>query len=86
MANSRPSPPSPISPSSPSGAGIMPFRRGHGRQASLGTTNTSPSTRRRSMETTISMIQEAMDGKGGAETLPGVNGNGSGFGGSSPRG
>lgn len=41
----------------------MPFRGRHGRQASLGTTMTSPSTRRRSLESTISMIQEALDGK-----------------------
>ncbi|KAF9012891.1 Metallo-dependent phosphatase [Hymenopellis radicata] len=34
-----------------------PFRRGHGRQASLGTTMTSPSTRRRSLESTMSLIQ-----------------------------
>ncbi|KAL4073687.1 Metallo-dependent phosphatase-like protein [Scleroderma yunnanense] len=40
-----------------------PFRGRHGRQASLGTTMTSPSTRRRSLESTISMIQEALDGK-----------------------
>lgn len=45
------------------------------------------------METTISMIQEAMDGKeeenpakGVAENLSGVNGNGPGSVGSSPRG
>ena len=63
------SPASPITPSSP-GAGpgaTIPFRRGHGRQASLGTTKTSPSTRRRSIETTITMIQEAMDGKEGED-------------------
>lgn len=36
------------------------FRKGHGRQSSLGTTMTSPSTRRRSLENTISMIREAM--------------------------
>ncbi|KIM69494.1 hypothetical protein SCLCIDRAFT_102981 [Scleroderma citrinum Foug A] len=48
---------SPISPTR------TPFRGRHGRQASLGTTMTSPSTRRRSLESTISMIQEALDGK-----------------------
>lgn len=88
MTNSRPSPTSPVSPTSP--GGMMPFKRGHSRQASLGTTSTSPSTRRRSMEATISMIQEAMDGvenpaKGGIESLSGVNGNGPGSVGS-PRG
>ncbi|KAF8837876.1 Metallo-dependent phosphatase [Paxillus ammoniavirescens] len=54
-------PPTPGSPgASPS---RVPFRGRHGRQASLGTTMTSPSTRRRSLESTISMIQEALDGK-----------------------
>lgn len=38
-----------------------PSRRGHSRTASLGTTMTSPSTRRRSLESTISMIREAVD-------------------------
>jgi serine/threonine-protein phosphatase 2B catalytic subunit len=83
---------SPVSPSSPGGT---PFRRGHGRQASLGTTMTSPSTRRRSIETTITMIQEVYDEKDGAEKNPakgtagavsGLNGNGRGSGESSPRG
>ncbi|EMD34648.1 hypothetical protein CERSUDRAFT_116822 [Gelatoporia subvermispora B] len=55
-------PGSPISPTSSSMT--MPFRRGHGRQASLGTTMTSPSTRRRSLESTMSLIKEAVDGKG----------------------
>ncbi|KAG8909725.1 3',5'-cyclic-nucleotide phosphodiesterase (PDEase) (3':5'-CNP) [Tulasnella sp. 408] len=49
----------PSSPISPGG-----YRRGHARQASLGTTMTSPSTRRRSVENTISLIREAVDGKG----------------------
>ena len=53
-------PSSPVSPTSPSGT---PFKRGHGRQASLGTTMTSPSTRRRSIENTMSLIQDAWDGK-----------------------
>jgi len=48
----------PSSPISPGG-----LRRGHARQASLGTTTTSPSTRRRSVESTISMIREAVDGE-----------------------
>ena len=40
-----------------------PSRRGHSRTASLGTTMTSPSTRRRSLESTISLIREAVDSK-----------------------
>ncbi|KAJ4466983.1 Metallo-dependent phosphatase-like protein [Lentinula aciculospora] len=57
-----PSSTSPVSPTSPvSGGGT--FRRGHGRQASLGTTMTSPSTRRRSLESTMSLIQGVLDGK-----------------------
>ncbi|KIP11851.1 hypothetical protein PHLGIDRAFT_17843 [Phlebiopsis gigantea 11061_1 CR5-6] len=62
-----PSPISPVTPTSPiSGSSISPtpFRRGHGRQASLGTTMTSPSTRRRSLESTMSLIKEVYDGKG----------------------
>ncbi|GAA5970031.1 hypothetical protein JCM8115_002713 [Rhodotorula mucilaginosa] len=53
---------SPASPSSPGGGGSSgtPFKRHHRRQSSLGTTRTSPSTRRRSLENTISMIREAM--------------------------
>lgn len=50
--------PTPGSTSSSIGA---PSRRGHGRTASLGTTMTSPSTRRRSLESTISLIREAVD-------------------------
>ncbi|KAI5117753.1 hypothetical protein M0805_000597 [Coniferiporia weirii] len=56
-------PMSPGTPTSGSGSMSSPFRRGHARQASLGTTMTSPSTRRRSMESTISLIKEAVDGK-----------------------
>ncbi|KAJ3996137.1 Metallo-dependent phosphatase-like protein [Lentinula boryana] len=64
---SSPSPASPLSaspasPTSPVSAGGA-FRRGHGRQASLGTTMTSPSTRRRSLESTMSLIQGVLDGK-----------------------
>ncbi|KAJ8587253.1 serine/threonine protein phosphatase 2B [Rhizopogon salebrosus TDB-379] len=47
----------------PPGQSRTPFKGRHGRQASLGTTMTSPSMRRRSLESTISMIQEALDGK-----------------------
>ncbi|KAI0938369.1 3',5'-cyclic-nucleotide phosphodiesterase (PDEase) (3':5'-CNP) [Taiwanofungus camphoratus] len=55
---------SPSSPTSPtSSISVTPFRRGHGRQASLGTTMTSPSTRRRSLESTMSLIKEAVDGR-----------------------
>ncbi|KDQ60000.1 hypothetical protein JAAARDRAFT_32368 [Jaapia argillacea MUCL 33604] len=54
----------PTSPTTSSGP-ITPFRKGHGRQASLGTTMTSPSNRRRSIESTISLIKEAVDGDEG---------------------
>jgi serine/threonine-protein phosphatase 2B catalytic subunit len=53
-------PPTPTSPAG--GSPISPFRRGHGRQQSLGTTMTSPSTRRRSIESTMSLLKEAADG------------------------
>ncbi|KAJ8517106.1 hypothetical protein ONZ45_g2276 [Pleurotus djamor] len=56
------SPGTPTSPVSPTMGG-MPFRRGHSRQASLGTTTTSPSTRRRSLESTLSLIQGVWDGQ-----------------------
>ncbi|KZT66658.1 serine/threonine protein phosphatase 2B [Daedalea quercina L-15889] len=55
-------PSTPVSPASPTGPPV-PFRRGHGRQASLGTTMTSPSTRRRSIESTMSLIKEVVDSK-----------------------
>ncbi|RXW22813.1 hypothetical protein EST38_g3060 [Candolleomyces aberdarensis] len=70
-------PPSPLSrintsaaggPSSgsPSPTGASPiasaFKRGHHRQQSLGTTMTSPSTRRRSLESTMSLIQGVLEG------------------------
>jgi len=48
---------SPISTPSP--------KRGHARQASLGTTMTSPSNRRRSLESTMSLIQGVLDGPPG---------------------
>jgi serine/threonine-protein phosphatase 2B catalytic subunit len=67
-------PSSPISPQTPTLSSPMsgslpatPFRRGHGRQASLGTTMTSPSTRRRSIESTMSLLKEVVDGKEDAE-------------------
>lgn len=67
-------PSSPISPQTPTAGSplslsgpISPFRRGHGRQASLGTTMTSPSTRRRSIESTMSLLKEVADGKEDAE-------------------
>ncbi|WVR04753.1 serine/threonine-protein phosphatase 2B catalytic subunit A1 [Kwoniella sp. DSM 27419] len=53
---------SPGTPSSPGGGG-MTWRRGHGRQASLGTTKTSPSNRRRSLENTMNLIRDVVDGK-----------------------
>ncbi|KAH9974641.1 serine/threonine-protein phosphatase 2B catalytic subunit A1 [Lactifluus volemus] len=62
-------PSSPVGPPSPtSSSGPMtPFRRGHARHASLGTTMTSPSTRRRSIENTMSLLKEAADGKEDAD-------------------
>ncbi|TCD68369.1 3',5'-cyclic-nucleotide phosphodiesterase (PDEase) (3':5'-CNP) [Steccherinum ochraceum] len=56
-------PGTPTSPTSPNSISPTPFRRGHGRQASLGTTMTSPSTRRRSLESTMSLIKEVYDDK-----------------------
>ncbi|KAJ7097133.1 Metallo-dependent phosphatase-like protein [Mycena belliarum] len=56
-------PPSPLSAGSGGSSPTAPFRRGHGRQASLGTTMTSPSTRRRGLEDTISLIQGVWDDK-----------------------
>ena len=53
--------PAPGSPVAPSPGG---FKRGHSRQASLGTTMTSPSTRRRSLESTMSLIQGVLEGNG----------------------
>lgn len=52
-------------PSSPiSGSGSGSHRRGHSRTSSLGTTATSsPSNRRRSLESTVSMIKEALNGE-----------------------
>ncbi|TEB29976.1 serine/threonine-protein phosphatase 2B catalytic subunit A1 [Coprinellus micaceus] len=50
--------PSPVS-GSPAIGGV---KRGHSRQASLGTTMTSPSTRRRSLESTMSLIQGVLEG------------------------
>lgn len=56
------SPGSPTSPGTPLGG--APFRRGHSRQTSLGTTNSSaPSGRRRSLDQTMKLIQDVVDGK-----------------------
>lgn len=59
----------PQSPTSPT-SGMMPgaFRPKHLRQQSLGTTTTSPSNRRRSIESTISLIREAAEGGGQDES------------------
>lgn len=59
----------PQSPTSPT-SGMMPgaFRPKHMRQQSLGTTTTSPSNRRRSIESTISLIREAAEGGGQDES------------------
>lgn len=66
-------PPSPImedspgvTPGTPTAPPLnaMPWRRGHSRQTSLGTTNsTSPSTRRRSLENTMHLIRDVVDGR-----------------------
>ena len=51
-----------VSPYAPSPPPLTtPYRRGHARQSSLGTTMTSPSNRRRSIESTISLIREAAE-------------------------
>lgn len=62
---STPTSPSVGAPSSPiSGSGSGTHRRGHSRTSSLGTTATSsPSNRRRSLESTVSMIKEALSGE-----------------------
>ncbi|KAJ6548690.1 Metallo-dependent phosphatase [Mycena capillaripes] len=62
-----------VSPASGSPSPVSPFRRGHARQASLGTTMTSPSTRRRGLEETVSLIQGVWDGK--APPVPGPGGH-----------
>ncbi|KAL1405274.1 3',5'-cyclic-nucleotide phosphodiesterase (PDEase) (3':5'-CNP) [Vanrija albida] len=51
------------SPGSPATPGGAPWRRGHARQASLGTTRTSPSTRRRSLENTMELIRDVVGGR-----------------------
>ncbi|ORY24014.1 Serine/threonine-protein phosphatase 2B catalytic subunit A1 [Naematelia encephala] len=53
-------------PGTPSSSGPlngMQWRRGHSRQTSLGTTKTSPSTRRRSLENTMHLIRDVVDGR-----------------------
>lgn len=62
-SSGSPSPPGPAL-GSPVAASPGGFKRGHSRQASLGTTMTSPSTRRRSIESTMSLIQGVLDGNG----------------------
>ncbi|KAE8267263.1 hypothetical protein A4X09_0g5090 [Tilletia walkeri] len=59
----------PGTPTSPGGGAVLgnSHRRGHSRGASLGTTQSSPSNRRRSLESTISLIREAMEGKDGKD-------------------
>ena len=66
--------------SSPSSSGMstpvleprMPssHRRGHSRTSSLGTTMSSPSNRRRSIESTVSMIKEALEHTSGNQRQP----------------
>lgn len=54
-------------PPSPGGMGIgssMPWRRGHSRKQSLGTTHSSsPSNRRRSLGNTMDLIRDVVDGR-----------------------
>jgi serine/threonine-protein phosphatase 2B catalytic subunit len=68
LSNLASTPESPATPGSPvtPGSPAMPgsFRAGHRRHASLGTTKTSPSTRRRSIEGTMALIKEAVDPNG----------------------
>ena len=52
---------SPVTPSSPGTSAGGGHRRGHSRTSSLGTTMSSPSNRRRSLESTVSMIREALE-------------------------
>jgi len=49
-------------------------KRKHVRKASLGTMMTSPSTRRRSLESTISLIHEALEGPEAGEGASGTSG------------
>jgi serine/threonine-protein phosphatase 2B catalytic subunit len=41
----------------------MSWRRGHSRKQSLGTTKTSPSNRRRSLENTMHLIRDVVKGE-----------------------
>ena len=50
------------SPSSPSMDGA-PWKPGHGRRTSLGTTKGSPSNRRRSLDQTMHLIRDVVEGK-----------------------
>ncbi|KAH8918790.1 hypothetical protein BT69DRAFT_1353658 [Atractiella rhizophila] len=58
--------------------GVSPGRKfGHGRTSSLGTTSTSPSNRRRSLENSLMMLRAAMESKDAqleelAETISGT--------------
>lgn len=63
--NTTPAPTPPSSAFSPTSTSPGGFKRGHSRQASLGTTMTSPSTRRRSLESTMSLIQGVLGGSEG---------------------
>lgn len=66
--SSAPSSPGGMTPSSPGGMSSTGHRRGHSRTSSLGTTNTSsPSNRRRSLESTVNMIKEALSGEEGVD-------------------
>jgi serine/threonine-protein phosphatase 2B catalytic subunit len=61
-------PSSPGGSSAPGGGSSPGHRRGHSRTSSLGTTATSsPSNRRRSLESTVNMIKEALHGEEGMD-------------------
>ncbi|ODN79501.1 serine/threonine-protein phosphatase 2B catalytic subunit A1 [Cryptococcus amylolentus CBS 6039] len=54
---------SPGTPGTPTSPHMDVWRPGHGRRVSLGTTKTSPSTRRRSLENTMHLIRDVVGGK-----------------------
>jgi serine/threonine-protein phosphatase 2B catalytic subunit len=60
-------PASPATPSSPSLPAAGWRGGGHRRQQSLGTTKTSPSNRRRSLEGTMALIKDVVEGQDGAD-------------------
>ena len=55
----------PVGPAPRTPPSLPLHRRTHSRTSSLGTTMSSPSNRRRSIESTVSMIREALEGRPG---------------------